>query len=420
MPFLTFLSRLRSDRSGGVLVFTGIGFVSLVGAAGLAVDTAQWYLWRRQLQQAVDAGARAGALSLIQRDGYENSARREIGRNADNTLNVTIERVSSPPGSGGFTGDTGAVEVIASTRQSLPFSSVFIDLAPEIRSRAVATRVSDGEYCVIALAPTGIGVRAIGTADVNLGCGVGANSGIQAAIDLTGTSWIDAPSFHAVGGIDASAKNIPADAELQPYGVPITDPLLSRELKVPAKAEGESCIKNYSNQPKDNVTLSPGRYCGGMTLKGVTNLSPGVYILDGGVLDVASSASLIGDGVTFIMTGSGAGNAASAKIVGGATLDLTAPTGAQNPTWKNILFYQDPIGSSSESTFAGGAELDLTGVIYMPNGDVRFTGNSGQSAECLLLVANHVTFAGTSKLNNNCTTDYAELDLSASVVKVVE
>ncbi|MBT0667133.1 pilus assembly protein [Novosphingobium profundi] len=419
MPFLATLSRLGADRSGGILTFTGIGFVALIGAAGLAVDTAQWYLWKRQLQQAVDAGARAGALSLLQTDGFDAAARRELGRNADNTLNVTIERVSSPPYSGAYTGDTSAVEVIASTRLKLPFSSVFIDVAPAVRSRAVATRTSDGEYCVIALAPSGIGVKAIGTADVNLGCGVGANSGIQAAIDLNGTSWIDAPSFHAVGGIDASAKNIPADAELQPYGLPISDPLAARGLQVPDEPEGCTYSK-FSNTPSTVDTLSPGRYCNGMTLKGTTTLKPGTYIIDGGSLDVASSATVTGDGVTFILTGSGAGNAAYAKIVGGSTLTLSAPSAAQNPTWKNVLFYQNPIGSSTESTFAGGSELDLTGVIYMPSGDVRFTGNSGQSAECLLLVAKHVTFAGTSSLNNNCSSDYANLDLSAPVVKIVE
>ncbi|MCJ1962415.1 TadE/TadG family type IV pilus assembly protein [Novosphingobium mangrovi (ex Hu et al. 2023)] len=419
MPYPAFLTRLRSDRSGSILTFTGIGFVTLIGAAGLAVDTAQWYLWKRQLQQAVDAGARAGALSMLQAEGAEPGARKEIGRNADNTLNVLIERVSSPPFSGAYTGDTGAVEVIATTSQKLPFSSVFLDVAPTIRARAVATRTDEGEYCVIALAPTGMGVRAVGTADVNLGCGVGANSGIQAAIDLTGTSWINAPTFHAVGGIDASSRNIPEDAVLQPYGLPIQDPLAGRELQAPSEPEGCTRTK-YSNNPKDVVTLSPGRYCNGMTLKGNTTLSPGTYIIDGGSLDVASSATVTGDGVTFVLTGGGPGNAAFVKITGGATMDLTAPSAAQSPTWKNVLFFQDQIGSSSESNFAGGSELDLTGVIYMPNGDVRFTGNSGQSAECLLLVANHVTFAGTSSLNNNCTVDYANLDLTAPVVKVVE
>lgn len=419
MGLMAILARLGACRSGNVMTLTGAGFVTLVGAAGLGVDTAQWYLWKRQLQQAVDAGARAGALGLIQSDFDDSVAARELGRNADNTLDVTIEAINSPPHSGAYTGDTGAVEVIASTHQKLPFSSVFIDFAPHVRSRAVATRVADGEYCVIALAPSGIGVKAVGTADVNLGCGVGANSAIQAAIDLNGTSWIDAPSFHAVGGIDASSRNIPSTAELQPYGLPISDPLADRGLEAPTDPEG--CTYNkYANTPSSTVTLSPGRYCNGMTLKGDTTLQPGVYIIDGGVFDVESSATVTGDGVTIVLTGSGPGNAAYAKIVGGSTMNLSAPTAAQDPLWKNVLFYQDPIGSDHESTFAGGSELDLTGVIYFPSGDVKFTGNSGQHAECLLLVANHVTFAGTSSLNNNCATDYADLDLSAPVVKVVE
>lgn len=46
-----------------------MGMPALIGAAGLAVDTAQWYVWRGELQYAIDAGScgsiRYGAVVLV-------------------------------------------------------------------------------------------------------------------------------------------------------------------------------------------------------------------------------------------------------------------------------------------------------------------------------------------------------------------
>ena len=60
----TFLNRLRKDNAGNILLMAGAGITALVGAAGISVDTVQWYLWKRQMQQAVDTGAVAGALAM--------------------------------------------------------------------------------------------------------------------------------------------------------------------------------------------------------------------------------------------------------------------------------------------------------------------------------------------------------------------
>ena len=55
----------RNDR-GNVPMLTAIGLPALVGAAGFAVERAQWYLSGRELQIAVDATALSGALPYAQ------------------------------------------------------------------------------------------------------------------------------------------------------------------------------------------------------------------------------------------------------------------------------------------------------------------------------------------------------------------
>ena len=50
---------MRSKR-GNVLAIAGAALPLFIGAAGLATDTIQWTLWKRQLQRAADSAAIAG------------------------------------------------------------------------------------------------------------------------------------------------------------------------------------------------------------------------------------------------------------------------------------------------------------------------------------------------------------------------
>ena len=52
--------RLWNDKRGNVLIIAGAALPLLIGSAGLATDTIQWTLWKRQLQRAADSAAIAG------------------------------------------------------------------------------------------------------------------------------------------------------------------------------------------------------------------------------------------------------------------------------------------------------------------------------------------------------------------------
>lgn len=410
------LMDLARDTRGNVLAITAAGIIAMVGSAGLGTDTIQWFLWKRQLQQASDSGALAGAHALSQQVDYAAAATSELNRNANTT--VVIESISNPPGSGAFAGDARAVEVIATTSHSLPFSSLFLSSAPAMRARAVATSVTEGSHCVVALASTGVGVNVGGTANVQLGCGVAANSAGSSAIYLEGSSYLDATPLSTVGGITAGSTNIAAGTDLQPYGTSQTDPMAARQLEVPA--EPSTCTAtNFEAPPNRTASVSPGRYCGGMALKGEVTMSPGVYIVDRGSFYVASSAKVTGTGVTIVLTGSSSTDIATVNIAGGSTVDLKAPTPIQDPYWKNVLFFQDPRASEPLSEVAGGSTLKLQGIIYMPGGNIRFAGSSGQQADCLFLVGKRVTFTGATSVTNSCPSGYDD-DFAARRIRVVE
>ena len=44
-----FCRRLRKSQSGNAMMLVALGAPALVGAGGIAIDTAQWYMWKREL-----------------------------------------------------------------------------------------------------------------------------------------------------------------------------------------------------------------------------------------------------------------------------------------------------------------------------------------------------------------------------------
>ena len=411
------LRRLRGDQQGNLLLMAGAALTGLIGAAGIGVDTVQWYLWKRQMQQTVDTGAIAGAIAMTYGRDHDASARSEISRTA-NTAYV-VEAIRTPPTSGAYSGDTGAIEVIATTSRKLPFSSVFLATAPTIRTRAVATAVAVGEPCVLALATSGTGVEVFGGADVSLDCPVASNSPGGVSVDVGGTAFLDSDLIMSVGGIDYSSGNLPADAAIVPYGLPVEDPLAGRNLTY------SSATCNYTNfgvSPRDTAITEPGVYCNGMKLQGRVRMKAGLYIIKSGTFQVNSGAEveLFGNGgVTIILTGKNANTVATVSINGDAELDLKAPTSDENATWAGILFYQDPMGSATH-TVNGGADINLEGIIYMPTGDLTYNGDATQSAQCLLIVTERVRFGGTNNIENSCNDDVDPWAGRAKVIRVVE
>jgi Flp pilus assembly protein TadG len=61
-----FLKKLLRDRRGNALIIAGAALPLIIGAAGLATDTVQWALWKRQLQRAADSAALAGVYGEAQ------------------------------------------------------------------------------------------------------------------------------------------------------------------------------------------------------------------------------------------------------------------------------------------------------------------------------------------------------------------
>lgn len=420
-----FLKRLRKNTKGNILVMVGAGTAALVGSAGIAVDAVQWYLWKRQMQQTVDSGSMSAALALWRDDDWENSAQDTMAKAANSKY--VIEKLTNPPDSGAYADDDLAIEIIATTSAKLPFSSVFMADPAVIRVRSVATAIGDGEYCVVSLRQSGTGINVSGTANLDLGCGMVANSQSAGAITLSGSSYVIADPISAVGGVTYSDGNLAKGTSVRSYAPVAPDPMADRELEVPQ--EPSKC--DYTNHKSSNKAVTnykpsvsgvPVRFCGGLSIAGQANFAPGVYIIDGGTFDLGNKANVAGTGVTFVLTGKTPATVATMDVNAQAKVKLSPPDDADNE-WDGVLVFQDPMGSTKESILNGGSDIDMEGIIYMPKGDMRYNGNSEMGTDCLMLIGYTLNFMGTYDLVNDfsdCPFDASRINNKSRVIRVVE
>ena len=118
------LRRLGRCSSGNAMLLVALAMPMLIGGTGYAVDTAQWYMWKRELQFATDQGAIAAAWALSDnstKGSYVTRATQEY----DNNLAATADYASSPTVQlTNYNGGTdNSVIVSASVTRELPFSS---------------------------------------------------------------------------------------------------------------------------------------------------------------------------------------------------------------------------------------------------------------------------------------------------------
>lgn len=399
------LKRLMACTRGNAMLMTVAAMPIIIGAAGLATDTAQWALWKRQLQRQADSAALAGAYAKAQGASAISSATNDLNRTSEVPLSAPAT-IENAPTTGAYAGNAKAVRVALQASRTLPFSSLYMSQPPVVYVEATAAVVSEGQYCVIALENTStVGITMQGNATVSMGCGMATNSKASNAVVAGGSSSIVATPVAAVGGLQASS-NYASPTTLEPYSAPQEDPF--ENLPEPVLP---NCSNKLSVNPNASVTVTPtgGVACyRGMDIKGTVTLQPGVYYIDGDAFSVGSQGVVTGDGVTIILTSktatSNPSSIATININGGAEVRLTAPTSG---TYKGIIFYQDRRALDSQANkINGNANSKYEGAIYMPRQQIEFTGTSDMDTECVQIVGRRVVFSGDSNFENHCTSGY--------------
>lgn len=425
--------KLWNDKRGNALIIFGASLPMIMGAVGLASDTIQWALWKRELQRAADSAAIAGVYAKVQGASYNDAVTTDLARNND-IAGITVNTsATSAPSAGSYTSDANAVRVSLQAKQQLSFSSMFMSSAPTITATATATIVPSGDYCVVSLVNTGTtGISVGGTTDVNLGCGMITNSTSMDAAVAFGTSTVDASPIAAVGGIDA-ADNWADDTVLLPFTMAQADPFANVNAPTPSGCQKFSDYDvGNNNKPGGVVDLSSqtGTICiketGGspasLDIKGDVRLGSATYVFDATSLKMtASAAKLSCNGCTIILTSSS--TASPDTTIGGVdlsggTANLVSP---ETGPYKGISIYQDRRAATGvQNTISGNVGSSFEGAFYFPKQEVKFVGTSGVTFKCVQMVAWTVVFSGTSSVENDCSGAGGGGTFAGQAVRLVE
>jgi hypothetical protein len=410
---------ILANEAGNALIVTALTIPILIGSAGLATDTVQWSLWKRELQREADSAALAGAYAKAQSAPSLSAATAEINRRPLVTLYGTP--IVEIPTTGTYANNVNAVHVKLSTRQRLPFSAMFMRNNPPIVSaEATAAYFNNGLFCVLALDNSATtGLTMLGNSTVNLGCGMAADSTGANAVTASGSSTVYATPISAVGGIPSSSNYAPG-TQLLPGSSALDDPYANLPNPVLPACGAALSVNSNKTQSVANPT---GVTCfsGGININGTVTFAPGIYYVDGGVVSFGAQASVTGAGVTFILTSATAAtnpsSIATLSINGGATINLTPM--ATGP-YAGILFYQDRRAQDSGTNKVNGnASSVLEGAFYFPSQALQFNGTSGMVSNCIQIIAKRVTFTGNTSITNNCPVGSGAHAISTAHVRLV-
>jgi Flp pilus assembly protein TadG len=416
------MKSLWRDRRGNALVIAAASLPLVLGSAGLASDTIEWALWKRQLQRAADSAALAGVYAKVESQSYTAAITTDLARN--NHVGITtVVTPSNPPSTGAYTSDNMAVRVSLAVQKRLSFSSLFLTAAPTIRATATATIVPAGKYCVVSLENTSVtGINATGSTDVNMGCGMITNSVSLNAAVATGSSEVIASPIAAVGGIPASTHWGPGTV-LQPFTIAQADPFGAVNPPTGQSCNGNTNIANNSSQTL-GTDVNSITCVGSLSIAGTATLHGTIYV-DGGGVTIGTQANVTCDQCTIVLTNhdnSPTATIGNFEITGSPQMHMVAP---QTGPYKGLLVYQDRRAldgttNNRQDKLRGSSSSYFEGAFYFPKQELEFTGATGMNTNCLQLVGRRVKFSGNSAINNTCPGGSGAMSFDGKRVRLVE
>lgn len=196
---------------------------------------------------------------------------------------------------------------------------------------------------------------------------------------------------------------------------PVTDcPVLDDPLAYKVPPPVGSCDYNKMIiTDNEVVTLYPGVYCGGLTIKkfAQVNLRPGVYVMKDGALTVTDEASFIGTNVGIYFLG----DKSELLMRQATTIELTAP---KTGPMAGMLMFSDR-GNKSLQPFTISSDFArvLLGTIYLPNGKLTIDSNGviGDKSAYTVIVARQFQTAGEPVIVVNSNYDSTDIPVPDGV-----
>jgi Flp pilus assembly protein TadG len=466
-----FIRKLLKDKRGNVLAIACAAMPLIIGCAGLATDTIEWTLWKRQLQRAADSAALAG---VYDRAAAANGATTNTPTAVCNDLAVNLHTWMNLLGTSPCTGSVGSysdiqypasdafvsnkVQVTLSVQQRLPFSSLFMSAAPTITAVATAGAVSyGGTPCMLALNTAGQAIDNSGNAYVNAPtCIFYSDSAAANSAAAGGNSSVHAKAIAGVGGI-ANSNNWVVDTYL-PYSPSLPDPFAPPSTTaVTPDPNDMKCAGHYETSgggPNATTTWVYDSLADGTDMASATWLdtSSGTPVVRTGAncwtsLSVGSNRSLTVpanfgplyinggnvnlqgaftcNGCSVVLTNKDTSSTATIGTWSSnaqATNNITAPT---TGTYTGIAVYQDRRATGNIDQINGGSGNVINGVVYFPSDTLWLNGTGDATSLCSMFVAKNLKFNGTGRISISSAADAACFGIglpntqSVSIVRLI-
>jgi Flp pilus assembly protein TadG len=454
---ISFFRKLWKNKRGNAIVIAAACLPMIVGAAGLASDTIQWTLWKRQLQRAADSAAIAGVYDREAANGATTSTATAVSHDLTLNLHTWMSLQTGYP-QVTYPADAGVmqnqVHVVLAIQRRLPFSSMFMTAAPVITASSTAASIpAGGNACIEALDPNaGNAIYFSGNAAIYMpDCDAFSNSAAVNSAAAKGSSDVTANSVGGVGGI-AHSSNFHVTS-YRPYSPALRDPFAGISpdpsdmhcattktyttttvtvvdtpeqghwetkhkkqvwvVDAPAVTHQETTtvVANTPMQLTESTDMAHATDANGNPANCYTSLSvspsgsltlpagfSGPLYINGGNVDFKGNFTCAS--CAIVLTNKDAASPIG-NITANATanINITAPTSG---TYQGIAIYQDRRATDCDNCnkINGNSGSIITGAIYFPSQELQYNGTGNTTAQCTMFVARRVTFTGNSGTSN--------------------
>lgn len=383
---MSVLFKFLNDTAGNISVLFALCAIIIFGAAGLALDFWVWNKQRASMQEAVDAGALAGARFFA----IDTTA--GAGAIEDHSKEYALSSLDASTSGSIVTASVNSELQEVTVNARLPgkqyFSALIARKSTELSVNAKSKAFVSEAACMIALNETDSGTfSSTGSVDVRLtNCGLQVDSGHANGMTETGASDIRADSISVAGGYSGNGYTPMPTTGVAPIGDPF------KHIAIPTAG---ACDHNNFSTNTD-TTISEGVYCGGISVSSAAiDMEPGTYFIVDGDFEVFGNASVDGAGVTLVLVGT-----ATLQMTGNGHVHLSPPMAGPLKGFSIVQDRSAPAGNIS--MMKGTGDLVVSGAVYLPKSTLQITGSGGGTAanpDFVSIVADKVDIVGAASIN---------------------
>jgi hypothetical protein len=413
------MRNLVRDRRGAIAFMTVIALVPLIGFIALGAEAGSWYVTRQHAQNAADAAAYSGGLTVAcalsgstacdtadyvvrgeqfaARNGFCNTGATYTGCSETLVQTVEIDRGTYAGGVFTVSGTGDSVRAIVRQETSPVLATILGLTTFNIGALAVVTVQTKKDVCALGLGPQTNGITIGGSSEITgNGCAMMSDTALKfnSEPSFTGSNW----AVQSVNG--CSGGHCDVDVPYNYSALPARNPLSVLDTKSYNLRTGNtppSCPVQEDGYKHCSPNSSGTGAYGKLQVKNGDKyfLDPGTYFFNADIT-VSEGGELQGVGVTLVLLGN-----SSIKITGG-TVNLSAPlVNTFDSDLNGVLIDDQALTQPSNNVTINGASVSLGGVMYFPNVEVTWSGNTqNANLACTQVIANAITIQGDSYLSS--------------------